>query len=138
MYVALVAQEWFYLEEVATLSNRSRRARAIRVTALPSPTLVESCLPTFENNYFIFEHPLVTLQMAKSFIWRSVKIMSEPTPVIEGVFGILSSQRFTLVNSLTQFPSSRSQANCSLVRPSSPRSSKTLEPFQDIRSLDPS
>ena len=28
-----------------------------------------------------------TLQMAKSFIWKSIKIMSDPSPVVEGVFG---------------------------------------------------
>lgn len=58
-------------------------------------------MPTFENNYFIFEHPLVTLQMAKSFIWRSVKIMSEPSPVIEGVFGRLHLHNFNRDNALT-------------------------------------
>jgi hypothetical protein len=80
------------LEEVATNSSRfsSRRARAIRVTAeklLPSPTLVvvESC--STKNYSIVFSHPLNTLQMAKTFIWKSIKIMSESSPVVEGVFG---------------------------------------------------
>jgi hypothetical protein len=34
---------------------------------------------------------LNTLQMAKSFIWKSIKIMTESSPVVEGVFGIFSS-----------------------------------------------